>query len=93
MCIRDRPYGEILVGFGQIFSSKAFEEAFHYDGDDLGAVYTPERTRFRLWAPTASKVTLVTYPHSVAGLGREYPMERDVKGTWVAELEGDLHGT
>lgn len=87
------PYGEILVGFGQIFSSKAFEEAFHYDGDDLGAVYTPERTRFRLWAPTASQVTLVTYPHSVAGLGREYPMERDVKGTWVAELEGDLHGT
>lgn len=67
------PYGEILVGFGQIFSSKAFEEAFHYDGDDLGAVYTPERTRFRLWAPTASQVTLVTYPHSVAGLGRNTP--------------------
>lgn len=86
------PYGEILVGFGQIFSSPAFEAAFHYDGA-LGALYTPERTQFRLWAPTASSVTLVTYPHSAAGLGTEHPMKRDVQGTWVAELEGDLHGT
>ncbi|HBG08572.1 MAG: type I pullulanase [Limnochordia bacterium] len=86
------PYGEVLVGFGQIFSSRVFEEAFHYAGGDLGAVYTPEATKFRLWAPTASQVNLVIYPHSVAGLGTEYPMERDVQGTWVAELPGDLHG-
>ena len=29
-----------------------------YEGDDLGAVYSPENTVFKVWAPTASKVEL-----------------------------------
>ena len=30
----------------------------YYPGEDLGAVWTPERTVFKLWAPTAQRVTL-----------------------------------
>lgn len=32
-----------------------------YDGDDLGAVYTPKQTVFKVWAPSASAVTLNIY--------------------------------
>lgn len=35
---------------------------------------------------------LVTYPAGHHGEGSEYSMERDVKGTWIKTLEGDLHG-
>ena len=37
---------------------EAFDKKFYYDGDDLGAVYTVEKTNFRLWAPTAESVVL-----------------------------------
>ncbi len=85
-------YREATVGFGNIFSSKAFEEQFHYDGDDLGAAYSLGRTEFRVWAPTASALVLVTYPAGHGGKGTEHSMERDVKGTWIKTLAGDLYG-
>lgn len=90
--LKRQGYREAAVGLGNVFSSKAFEEAFHYDGDDLGAVYTPGRTRFRVWAPTATRMEVVLYPSGQGGQGTAYPMTRDVKGTWVKTVEGDLHG-
>ena len=32
-----------------------------YDGNDLGAVYTPAATTFKVWAPTSTDVTLKLY--------------------------------
>lgn len=78
---------------GAVFSSKAFEEAYTYEGDDLGAVYTKEATAFRVWAPTAGKVEVRLYE---TGNGDDfinsYPMERDEKGTWYLRLTGDYSG-
>ncbi|MBD5545129.1 MAG: type I pullulanase [Lachnospiraceae bacterium] len=78
---------------GGVFSSSAFEEAYVYEGDDLGAVYTKEATAFRVWAPTAGKVELNLYE---TGDGDDwiesYPMEPDEKGTWYIQLSGDLSG-
>ena len=85
-------YEPAIVGLGNVFSSKAFEEQFHYAGDDLGAVYTKEETKFRVWAPTASRVEIVTYEAGEGGVGTSYPMTSDVKGTWTAVLPGDHHG-
>ena len=51
-------YGAFPLSSASFFSTKAFEEAFSYTGDDLGVVWTPAETRFRLWAPTADKVVL-----------------------------------
>ena len=70
-----------------------FEEKYKYQGDDLGAVYTPEKTTFRVWAPTAEKVTLKLYEDGE----RRKPldpveMEKSECGTWVAELSGDQNG-
>lgn len=81
------------VGITGAFSSESFEEEYTYSGDDLGAIYTKEKTNFRVWAPTASKVELNLYE---AGSGdcliETVPMTADEKGTWVYEKTGDING-
>ena len=44
-----------------VFDSPWFAERYHYEGDDLGAVISGEETTFKVWAPTASAVTLDLY--------------------------------
>lgn len=87
-------YGSIPVSIGNAFSSTDFKEAYTYEGDDLGAVYTKESTSFRVWAPTASQVMLNLYEQGLGGEKlSETPMQRDVNGTWAAVVSGDLNGT
>ncbi len=72
-----------------------FSEAYTYTGKDLGATYSVGSTFFRVWAPTASAVSVKLYAtgsdgeSGAASLG-EHAMTRDVKGTWVVTVEGDL---
>lgn len=73
------------------FSTESFEAEYTYDGDDLGAIYTKDKTAFRLWAPTASKVELNLYKEgSGDNLIETVAMTSDVKGTWIYEKSGDL---
>ena len=51
-----------LGGMRRTFSSKKFEAQFTDLTRPLGALYTPGQTLFRVWAPTASQVTLLLYP-------------------------------
>lgn len=70
-----------------------FDAAFFYPGDDLGAVWTPTFTSFRLWAPTASSVEVALYSAGNDGtLLGQYPMVPAAKGTWVYTAQGNLHG-
>ena len=89
-----RVYGERLAVAGNVFTSPAFVNNFTYEGDDLGSVFTAAKTDFRVWAPTASAVSLVTY--ATASTPKEdavvTPMTLDVKGTWVATLTGNKAG-
>lgn len=78
-----------------IYSTEEFEQEFTYEGDDLGAVWSSEKTSFRVWAPTAEQVTLNLYESGTAGTDdclEQIPMTADEKGTWVAEKTGDLNG-
>lgn len=77
------------------YSSAEFEVEYTYTGSDLGAVWTREYTRFRLWAPTASCVTVNLYAGGTAGtddLLEQLDMISDEAGTWVAEKSGNLNG-
>ena len=77
------------------YSSPEFEEQYTYEGNDLGATWTKEKTSFRLWAPTATAVTINLYEsgtHGTDDLIETIPMTPDVKGTWVAEKADDCHG-
>lgn len=74
--------------------SGEFDKEYAYDGGDLGAVYTPQGTDFKLWAPFAEKVELCLYEGNdskgdISCLGE---MEVQEKGVWHYRAEGDLHG-
>jgi large subunit ribosomal protein L9 len=74
-------YGEMAISSTRVFSTKEFEDTFYYDGNDLGAVWSKDKTLFRIWAPTATKVILNLYK---AGYGinqiESIPLKQDVKG-------------
>ena len=88
-----RTFGSRLINPAAIFSSPEFVSAYTYDGDDLGATYSSTKTDFRVWAPTASSVSLVTYANADSAnlSGAVLPMVKSTKGTWTASLSGDRH--
>ncbi len=63
---------------------------YTYTGEDLGSIYTPETTSFRLWAPTASDVQVLLYNSELGGLTRQEAMQRSEQGTWYAQVQGNL---
>ena len=76
------------------YSSQEFEEKYTYSGN-LGAFWTPEKTAFRLWAPTAGAVSIRLYRSGDPGaddLLAQLRMQPDVCGTWTAERFGNLNG-
>ncbi len=83
--------------------AKAVDTQYAYNGDDLGATYTPERTTFKVWAPAAKSVTLNRYATGsdnetgAADLGT-VEMEKMMKddawtGVWQATVEGNIVNT
>ncbi|MDE7477264.1 MAG: type I pullulanase [Lachnospiraceae bacterium] len=86
-------YEGTTVSKNRIIGSNYFDEAFTYDGDDLGATYTKEKTGFKVWAPTASGVTLNLYEQGEgANLTETLSMTLGDKGVWSCEKQGDLNG-
>lgn len=76
-------------------AAEDFEHYGVYHGADFGAVWSPEGTRFRVWAPTALAVRVNLY-RSGDPLAEDrlatLDMAPDAEGTWVAWVEGALHG-
>ena len=44
-----------------MYATEAFEKEYTYSGDDLGAVWSREKTTFKLWAPTAETAAVNLY--------------------------------
>jgi len=77
------------------YSTAEFEFNYTYRGKDLGAVWSKEKTVFRVWSPTATKAFVNLYLSGTAGTNdriEQIRMRKDVNGTWVAEKSGDLNG-
>ena len=82
------------IAQAKIYDSLEFSKKYTYKGDALGNTYSKSKTAFRVWAPTATEVSLVTYPSadSNASTGVVAAMKSDVNGTWTASLSGDKNG-
>ena len=82
------------VAQAKVFDSADFATKYTYSGNDLGNTYTKAATKFRVWAPTATKVSLLTFPAGSTSFSgaTELPMVADVNGTWVTTLNGDQNG-
>ena len=78
-----------------VFDSEEFIRRYTYDGDDLGAtIQCNGSTTFKVWAPTASKVTLNLF---AAGNGVEafncLEMRMAERGVWALTVPHAGHGT
>lgn len=88
-------YTDILVNFKSIFSSDAFESKFT-TLETLGMSYTPTQTNFKLWAPTASDVTLKLYKDGQSDEGftlngtSDFKLTVSALGVWTIDLKADL---
>ena len=86
-----------------IAAVEAIDKDYAYNGNDLGATYSPEKTVFKVWSPTATEVTLNRYATGsdsepgAAKLGTvamEQLMEGNKwTGVWTATVNGDLVNT
>lgn len=82
---------------------EAIDKDYTYNGDDLGATYSPASTTFKVWSPTATEVTLNRYAtgsDSEAGAKKlgtvkmEKLMDGDKwTGVWTATVSGDIVNT
>lgn len=85
----------VKAGMPDIYSTEKFEDQYTYTGDDLGANWTKEATTFKLWAPTADKVSVNLYKEGEAGVDDKLEtleMTQGEKGVWSVEKTGDLNG-
>ena len=72
----------------------SFDRYPGYYGSDLELTYTPQRSVFTLWAPTADKVRLNLYASGEGGEPEErLEMRPSDDGTWRVAAERDLKGT
>jgi pullulanase len=64
-----------------------------YAGTDLGLNYSPAKSSFRVWAPSAERMQLSVYKDGIGGEPlKRVDMTRSEQGTWTAELIGNEAG-
>lgn len=99
--------GENTAALEWYFDSKDFNYKYNTD-EELGALYTPSSTTFKVWAPTASSVLLLLdyVDAQLVDWGDDMKAYRDLKdnsrniialkrgdrGVWSVTVNGDLHG-
>ena len=69
------------------YNTEEFKTLYKYDGN-LGAIYSKEKTKFILWAPTATLVKLYFFREK--GYKETINMNREKYGVWSIEIKGDL---
>ena len=71
----------------------SFDKYPCYYGSDLELVYTPEKSIFTLWAPSASRTRLNLYSSGEGG-GAEEQLDMKIAddGKWCIEVDRDLKG-
>ena len=64
----------------------------YYSDKKLGSFVEDGKTIFRIFTPTAEKVTLVTFKNVEDENGTEHEMKRDENGVWEAFIDGENYG-
>ena len=80
---------------GAVVRTDAFDKKYAYSGDDLGATFQKNQTGFKVWAPTATNVKLVTYRSADpnAEVDKTIDMTGEDKGVWSATVKKLASGT
>ncbi|WP_458412175.1 type I pullulanase [Schinkia sp. CFF1] len=81
---------DLLIG--SVIRTEKFDRLFYYDGHDLGVNFSPTKSTFKVWAPTAEDVTLLFY-NKKGNIIRSMNMVREDKGIWSIALDGNYEGS
>ncbi|HRR77001.1 MAG TPA: hypothetical protein P5191_09360 [Ruminococcus sp.] len=68
-----------------------YDSNYSYDGQ-LGAIWSPEKTIFRMWSPAANEVRVNIYSEGTDGERIAVLPMVCRHGLWETEAEGDLNG-
>lgn len=89
------------ISIQNLYDTKTFEDSFTYE-DDLGVIYSEEKSVFRLWAPLSESVKINLYNQGHPGYDKDgkknneekpfviYDLERIENGAWEVTVDGDL---
>ncbi|WP_409251692.1 type I pullulanase [Bacillus sp. SCS-153A] len=89
--IEDERGNETDLQIGAVIRTPEFDEKYYYDGSDLGVTLKEDKTIFKVWAPTATKVKVkMTGPDM--GAITQHDMTREENGVWSLTLEESADG-
>lgn len=75
-----------------VYESDEFKKEYLFSGE-LGAIYSKEKTVFKVWSPVAQSINVKLYSEGIGdNLLETLSMIRGNKGVWTIEKAGDLHG-
>ena len=80
---------------GNFFCAHAMNSnlvTYRYPQDDLGAVFSPQATTMKLWAPTAKRVSVALFEEATHPAIASTPMACDSNGIWSVTFPGNLDG-
>ena len=75
---------------GKIVRTELFDDIYYYEQSDLGSSYRRDRTKFKIWTPTAKYMKLELTDK--LGKIEIIDMEYDNQGVWYMRLRGDYEG-
>ena len=87
-----------IVGVENLYNQERFNQYYTYSGE-LGMIYSPSETTFRIWSPISANVLLNVYdtgtPKVYGGNDDKdvYKMAYKAGGIWETTLIGDMAGS
>ena len=85
--LSDEKYVSVNISLLPLINEEFYDEAYTYDGDDLGMKYYKDHTEFRLWSPLASSAKVI---YTLKNKTHVVKMNRLDKGVYYASIPGDL---
>src|ERR1700743_447426 len=80
-----------LLSFKSIKTTYSVDDYPVYKGNDLGVTYSPSKTLFKIWAPTASVVKLRLYATGDGGVPTQtIQLNKGDQGVWDLTVNQDL---
>lgn len=75
--------------YSHIVKTNRFNDEFFYDGNDLGCLYAPAVTTFKLWSPVAYRIQLCLESD---GKREIYEMDRKDRGIYEVRVNKNISG-
>ena len=81
------------IGCGETNKFESYADYPSFSSEWTEMVYTPQKTAFMLWAPTAEAVKVNIFNEGIDSQAiSSVEMNRDDNGQWSAEIDEDLNG-